>query len=132
MLLTVALAATFGCRSTPSGGGAVSAGPYLVRVVDAMTGRGIEDAVVEWDMYFTSEAVDPAQRANFGLDVTGADGAVKIASIPHPPGDTFRELKLTVTVAGYVEAKRTVKETGGEITIELAPIEPTMPRIETE
>ncbi len=102
-----------------------SAGGYTVQVQSAATGRGIPEAVIEWNYYFASEVVDPAQRPNWGVCLTGADGRAAIPGAEHPMGDFFQELNVRVTVAGYHEGRQTVKARSGMIVFSLKPIERT-------
>jgi len=121
--VTVTLIAMAGCGSIPFfGGGAVTAGPYKVVVTDALTGTGISDVMIGWDYYFTSATVDPAQRPNLGVSVTDAEGVALIPGAQHPGGDRFEELTLEVTVAGYLEVKKTVRSRSGTIKLELIPV----------
>jgi len=129
LFLAAALAVTTGCRSVPfvkRMTGAV-AGPYTVKVTDASTGRAIQDAVVEWDYSFTSKNVEPTGRPNWGISIAGADGIARIPVAERSSGDTFRELRIVVTAAGYAEAKTTVKSRSGGLTIRLTPVRPMVP-----
>ena len=126
LLMSLCLVAAAGCQHLPFGGriGSPSAGPYTVEVVDASTGRGIAEAVVEWDYYFESMTVDPAQRPNRGIGLTDAEGALRIPGVSHPGGDGFRELTVQVTVSGYPQTGRKVADGSGTITFLLMPVGP--------
>jgi hypothetical protein len=126
VLLAAVLAAASGCWHSQMVKRmmGVSAGPYTVKVLDASTGRGIGGAVVEWDYYFSSSQVDPSRRPNWGLSDTDWEGIARIPAVEHPSGDAFQELNVVVTVAGYLGGKRTVRQSSGTITFNLAPITP--------
>jgi len=121
VLLVVGLLLTAGC----GGGGrrGKGAGAYIVQVVDVRTNRGIEQAVVEWDYYFSSQYLDPAQRPNWGLGITGPNGITTIPPASLPAGFDFQELNVVVSAAGYHESRKTIREGRGTILFQLVPIE---------
>jgi hypothetical protein len=127
--MTAALVATAGCHSVPLVKrltGAV-AGPYTVKVADVSTGRPIPDAVVEWDYYFTAKKVEPAQKPTWGISIAGPDGIARIPEAEHPSGDSFREMRVSVTAAGYKDIKTIVKSKSGGLTIALTPVRTVVP-----
>ena len=133
LLLAAVLAVTAGCEGCKSVPlvkrmtGAV-AGPYTVKVTEAATGRALPDAVVEWDYYFTSKKVaEPGQRPNWGISIAGADGIARIPLAEHPSGDAFREMRISVTAAGYADAKIAVKSKSGALTVPMTPVRRVVP-----
>ena len=128
LLLSAALVVA-GCHGVPLVKrltGAV-AGPYAVKVVDASTGRPVPDAVVEWDYYFTSKQVEPAEKPSWGISIAGPDGIARVPESEHPSGDSFREMRVSVTAAGFAEAKTTVKSKSGALTVPLTPVRTVVP-----
>jgi hypothetical protein len=117
-----------GCHSVPLVKrltGAV-AGPYTVTVTDASSGRPVPYAVVEWDYSFTSKRVESTKQRDWGISIA-TDGIARIPEMEHPSGDAFREMRLSVTAARFVEAKITVKSKSGALTVPLTPVQTVVP-----
>jgi len=134
-LLVTALVVGAGCQSSPVLKGN-AAGGYAIKVVDRTTGMGVAEATVEWDYFFKSNIMDPQQHRSWGLVITDLQGNAKLPRVIHPASDQVVELHLVVTVAGYLEAKKTIKAgreiEGNCIRIRLIPIDPLGPSLESQ
>ncbi len=121
-ILLASVVVVCGCWSSQPGPSVVSAGPYEVRVVDGRTGRGIAEAVVSWDFYFTSTQSDPTLREDRGLSQTSSDGTVTIPRLTHPWGDSFVEVNVRAGAGGYHDKRVSSNETSETILVELEPV----------